>query len=57
MIRPRHSASEELGEETAMQVRHDYEENPYWTDDIGLFEGVFRYTHEEPRGAGTSACE
>jgi len=40
-----------------MQVRHDYDENPYWTDDIGLFEGVFRYTHEEPRGAGTSACE
>ncbi len=25
------------------------ERDPYWTEDIGLFEGTFRYTHGEPR--------
>ncbi len=25
------------------------ERDPYWTEDVGLFEGRFRYTHGEPR--------
>jgi hypothetical protein len=25
------------------------EHDPYWTEDVGLFEGMFRYTHGEPR--------
>lgn len=25
------------------------EHDPYWMEDIGLFEGTFRYTHDEPR--------